>query len=222
MKNEVISLSDLSKKIGSQIILDRINLKIFSGDFAVIMGESGAGKTTLLNIISLLDSPDSGSYELYEQDVLHIAVNRKSQIRRDSFNIVFQQYNLFDELTIYENLDTYLKICEMQSHDIENKIMEVTQSLKLQDHLHKKVSVLSQGEKQRVAIARSFLGDKKLILADEPSASVDKENRDIIVQQLQDANSRGNTIIVVTHDKEYFNCATRKLCMSYGNISELD
>ncbi len=222
MGNRIINLQNINKSFGSQKVLNDIDLSVEQGDFVVIMGDSGAGKTTLINVLSFLDSADSGNYELFGNDVTNLTVPQKSKYRREYFNIVFQKYNLFEELTIYENLVTYAKICGIDIPNIDEQINQITESLKLNSHLGKKVNVLSQGEKQRVAIARSMLSEKKLILADEPTASVDEENRDIIIKQLIEANEQGITVIVVTHDKEYLKFATKRLFMSFGRISEME
>lgn len=221
MKSAIIKLENINKIFGTQKVLDSVNIEISQGDFVVIMGESGSGKTTLINILAFLDFADSGTYTLLGNDVTNISISHRSKYRRDNMNIVFQKYNLFDELTIYENLVTYVKICELEIDNLDESIKQIANSVQLYSHLHKKVSVLSQGEKQRVAIARSLLTEKKLILADEPTASVDKDNRDIIIKLLLNANSNGNTVVVVTHDKEYLKYATRKLLISYGCVTEL-
>lgn len=221
MENIIISLKNLTKTYGKQVVLNHINLDIYTNEFVVIMGESGAGKSTLINIISFLTNYDSGQYIFMEKDTNKLNLEQKNQIRRMDMNIIFQKYNLFEELTIYENLITYLSICGLQKENAQKKIIEMAEKLNIQEHLGKNVSLLSHGEKQRVAIARSFLTDKNIIIADEPTASVDKENRDIIIQQLCESHKAGKTVIVVTHDSEYLKAATKKVFLSYGEITEI-
>jgi len=221
MEPNVISLDKITKSYDTQKVLDEVVLDIARGDFIAVMGESGAGKSTLVKILALLEQPDSGEYKLFGDTVSGIPINKASRCRRRSMNIIFQTYNLFEELSVYENLSVYLKLCNEVSRNMDASIKAVANALKMQDNLYKKVSVLSQGEKQRVAIARSLLTDKKLILADEPTASLDKDNRDTIIQILSEANSRGDTVVVVTHDYEYLKFATRKYYLASGKMSEI-
>lgn len=221
MEKVVIDLCEIKKKYGNQNVLNNLTLKVKKNDFLVIMGDSGSGKSTLINILCLLDIPDSGKYFLLENNTSEMTLKQKNELRRNEFNIIFQKYNLFEELTIYENLITYLDICGLNKENAHSKIIEMAEVLNIKEHLHKKVSILSHGEKQRVAIARSFLTDKNIIVADEPTASVDKNNRDIIIKQLQEAHFKGKTVIVVTHDAEYLKVATRKLSMSFGELKEI-
>ncbi len=220
MLNQIIKVSNIDKSFGQQKVLDNVSFVISEGDFVVLMGESGSGKSTLINILSLLDTNESGKYTLFGNDVTTLSITQRSQLRREKFNIIFQKYNLFEELTIYENLKMYLDLCELKCTDVENTILQITQSLGLSNHLHKKVFVLSQGEKQRVAIARSMLSKKEIIIADEPTASVDEVNRDIMIDLLKDQNKKGSTVIVATHDPKYLDFATKTLHISYGCINE--
>lgn len=180
------------------VVFDDFKLRVNQGDMIAIMGESGAGKTTLLNIIGLLDDQYDGKYELFEKDTLKFDTIKKSRIRNENIGFVLQESALIDTLTIKENIE----LPYVYNHSSPGQMTEeLAHLLKISDILNKKPTECSGGQKSRACFARAIILKPDLILADEPTASLDDENKNIIINILSDLNQRfGVTVLTVTHD----------------------
>ena len=197
----MIKIKNLYKAYNETTIFKNFNIEIAEKEIVAITGSSGAGKSTLLNIIGGLEKADSG--EIYINDKLIDWNNSKErrEMFKSVFSYLFQNYGLIDNITVNENLDIALKYTKSTTSKLDRK-MEILKKVGIGDLLNTKVFKLSGGEQQRVALAKIFLKDSKIILADEPTASVDKDNTTKIfnlLSLLRDVENK--TIIIVTHDK---------------------
>ncbi|WP_147585222.1 ABC transporter ATP-binding protein [Beduini massiliensis] len=197
---EIINIKNLSKKYKEHIIFDAFNLKINEGEMIAITGKSGSGKTTLLNIIGLIEEYDEGNYYFY--DYLNIKPNSKfaTEMIRNHINYLFQNFALIDDDTILNNLLIGLEFKNLSKSEKLSEIQNALEKVGLDKDVKTKISALSGGEQQRVAIARIILKDGNLILADEPTGSLDEENKEVVMSLLKELNNEGKTIIIVTHD----------------------
>ncbi|UUX34240.1 ABC transporter ATP-binding protein [Fundicoccus culcitae] len=196
----MIELKNINKAFGSKAILVNVNLNIESGEMIALIGQSGSGKSTLLNIIGLIEPFDSG--ELIFNGIKNIKVNSsKSQaIIRDHISYLFQNYALVDNETVYYNLELALKYAKKSKNEKNSIISNILMKVGLADTENKKIYELSGGEQQRIAIARAFIKPSDLVLADEPTGSLDAENRDNVLKLIIELNKSGKTVIIVTHD----------------------
>jgi putative ABC transport system ATP-binding protein len=196
----MIEIINMNKTFARKSIFKDFNLKVETGEFIGIVGKSGHGKTTLLNIIGTLEEADSGIIKIMGKDIQKRKIKRL--LLRNQLGFIFQNYALIDNASVIENLEIALKHKKMKKTQKNEAISFVLKEVGLVDYEKEKVHTLSGGEQQRVAIARLLLKDPSLILADEPTGSLDIENRDIIVSLFQKLHKRGKTIIMVTHDKD--------------------
>ena len=201
-----INLVNINKRYGDKVIFENYNLSINVGDFVCITGESGKGKSTLLNIIGLLDAPDSGEVEIMgiKNPIFHSVAGRK--ILKNEIAYVFQNYGLVEDNTVEYNLKIAAKYSRKKTQDFVEALSKVGLSA---DMLKKKVYQLSGGEQQRVALARLNIKPFSIILADEPTGSLDSENAAIVMSILRKFNDMGKTLIIVSHDREIAKCAKR-------------
>lgn len=200
-----IRLENITKSYNGKYIFNNFNLEISKGDFLGIRGESGTGKSTLLNIIGLLENCEGKIFIENEEINCH---DRKKvrNLLKNKIGYLFQNYALIDDLTVYDNLKIVLD--NMSKKDREKIILEELNRLGLENILYKKIFQLSGGEQQRVAIVRLILHKSEIILADEPTGSLDKKNANIIMNLLKEFNKQGKTIIMVSHDENIFsNCS---------------
>lgn len=205
---EVLNIKDLSKSFSGVKVLSKLNLSVIEGDMIAIIGGSGKGKTTLLNIIGLIADKDEGDIKIF--DYINPSINSKEAmlLRRNNIGYLFQNFALVEEETVFWNLDLALEYKKINKKQRIKLIEDQLKKFNLMGLKNKKVYQLSGGEQQRIAIIRLILQDSKLILADEPTASLDKVNEEIIMKSLKDLNNEGKTIIVVTHNDnilQYFN-----------------
>ncbi len=202
---KAIILENIRKKYNDNVIFDNFNLEVEDGDFVGIKGNSGRGKTTLLNIIGLLEKAE-GNIKIYDETVNFSNKKQKLNILKTTIGYLFQNYALVDDLTVYENL----KIVLEKKSKKETKALMVNALNKVglnENMLFKKVCTCSGGEQQRIAIARLILKKCKLVLADEPTGSLDPENTKIVMNLLKQLNHEGKTILLVSHDSEVIsNC----------------
>ncbi len=209
-----IILSNICKRFGDKTLFHKYSLEIAQGDFVAIMGESGAGKTTLLNIMGLLEKPDSGEISLCGHKNLSFSSPLAKKLRQEKISYLFQNYGLIDTDTVAENmkLATHFKKLNRQSEQelIANALAQVG----LQGYEQRKVYTLSGGEQQRVALAKIIAKSPQIIFADEPTGSLDENNRNYVLEILKELNRQGKTIVVVTHDPYVDACATRHLSLS--------
>jgi putative ABC transport system ATP-binding protein len=196
----MIQILNMNKKYNRKPIFENFNLEIHSGEFIGIVGKSGQGKTTLLNIIGTLEEPNSGIIKINGKNILK--KKEKRLLLRNELGFIFQNYALIDNTTVNENLEIALKHKKMKKTEKKDAMSLVLKEVGLDNYGGEKVHTLSGGEQQRVAIARLLLKDPPLILADEPTGSLDIENRNIIVSLFQKLHKQGKTIIMVTHDKD--------------------
>lgn len=193
----MIKLKNITKKYGAKVIFKDFSINIDEGEFVAIMGESGCGKSTLLNIMGLLESADKG--EVYIDGESNIKPQSKKAIKiiRNKISYLFQNFALVDEDTVYNNLLLALKYVKGER---KSKINTALYSVGLAGYEKKRIYQLSGGEQQRVALARIILKPSKIILADEPTGSLDPANRDVIMNILRKIHQQGKTVIIVTHD----------------------
>lgn len=203
----VISLKNICKSFGNKVIFDNFNLNVEEGEFLCITGVSGKGKTTLLNIIGLLEKPDSGSINIMGYDNPEIDSKSGIKLLRSNISYLFQNYGLVDNETVEYNLKIATRFLKLSKNDEKKKIEEALNTVGLSGYEKNKIFQLSGGEQQRVAMARILIKPTSIVLADEPTGSLDSDNRDLIMELLTKVNEQGKTVIIVTHDKEVVKCA---------------
>lgn len=196
----VISLKNINKSFGDHVIFKDYSLDIEQGDYLAIMGESGKGKTTLLNIIGLLEKPDNGTLKIKEIENPRFGSKKGIKLLRNNISYLFQNFGLMDSETVKENLKVSTRFKNLKKSEENQKISEVLKQVGLEGFEKRKVFELSGGEQQRVALAKIILKDSDIILADEPTGSLDAENRDHVMNILSELNTKNKTIIIVTHD----------------------
>ncbi|OEK72231.1 ABC transporter [Staphylococcus equorum] len=195
----MIKLNHINKSFDGKVIFEKFSVVIESGDFVIIRGASGKGKSSLLNIIGLLEAPDSGEV-LYNGVVVK---NEKTKLiyKRKDISYVYQNYGLLENETILKNLTLPLNVSKKEI----TKLKSVMKKVGLQDlSLKTKIYTCSGGEQQRIAIARAILKEPKLIIADEPTGNLDRDNSDNVINIFKALNKQGITIIMATHDSNYF------------------
>lgn len=203
------------KKSYDTIVLNDLSFELDYGEFVSVVGKSGSGKTTFLNILGLLEKYDEGCFEF---DKIKIKNEKDySKLRMERIGFIFQNYNLLPRLSCMENilLPTIYKK-DGKFADINSVIDE----LDIRRLIHRPVEVLSGGEKQRVAIARSLMMNPDLLIADEPTGNLDIENRDMIIDVLKKEHRKGRGIVLITHDPLVANCSQRKLVLMDGKLQE--
>ncbi len=200
----LIKLKNITKTFNGEPIFVNFNLKVDKGEFLGIAGRSGAGKSTLLNIIGLLEECE-GTVSIKGKKIDNINSNKARLVLKNDIGYLFQNYALIDDLTVYDNLSIILD--KIPKKDRRTLALRELSALGLGDVLDKKIYQLSGGEQQRVAIARLILRDSEIILADEPTGSLDKKNGAIIMSLLKELHMQGKTIIMVSHDENaILNC----------------
>ena len=219
----MINIHGLDKKYiltkdNSVDALKKIDLKIDEGEFVSIIGKSGSGKSTLLNVISCMDSKYSGSYILDGMELSGKKIKDLAKIRNSYFGFIFQNFNLLNKLTAYENIELPLIYKRVPKRKRRGIIESIAKDLEIEDRLDHKPIELSGGEQQRVAIARALVTNPKIILADEPTGSLDQKTGKQILDILKNLNKNGKTIIMVTHDLELAKNAKRIVTISDGKI----
>ena len=218
----IIELKAVSKRYGfgdaESYALRNFDLKVKCGEFIMIMGPSGCGKTTLLNIIGLLDKASSGEYILAGKDVSRVSAGKKARFRAKEIGFIFQNFNLVPTLPIIENVSLPL----IYAGDSKTRRLRMADNILEHFHLREREYYmpyqLSGGQQQRVAIARSLISNPSIILADEPTGNLDSRNSHIIMEELREIHSMGNTIIMVTHNPALTTYATRVINMLDGEI----
>lgn len=195
-----------------------INLKVEKGEFVSIMGPSGCGKSTLMHIVGCLDRPSSGHVHLDAVDIDELDDNSLAEIRNKKVGFVFQTFNLLPKLNAIENVELPLIYAGIGFDQRRQKAAELLEVVGLSDRLYHKPSELSGGQSQRVAIARSLANDPSIILADEPTGNLDSKSGDEIIHLFQELNSRGITLIIVTHDQEIANHSKRIVRLKDGLV----
>jgi putative ABC transport system ATP-binding protein len=198
--------------------LRKINLEIEKGEFVAIMGPSGCGKSTLLNILGLLDNPSSGEYYYNEVNVSLLNEKKRTIARKGNIGFVFQNFNLIDELTVFENVELPLIPLKIKAQNRKRLVKDVLQQFKIGHRAKHFPRQLSGGQQQRVAIARAIIPGPGLILADEPTGNLDSVHGIEVMKQLRELNRKGSTIVMVTHNRRDAEFAHRVLHMSDGRL----
>lgn len=200
IKLEKISKVYRTKEIET-LALDNINFEIREGEFVSVMGPSGCGKSTLLNIIGLLDEPDGGKLSLDKQLILNYEDKKTARLRNQLVGFIFQSFHLIKELNVYDNVELPLIYRRTPPAERKQKVLEALEKVGLSNRMQHYPSQLSGGQCQRAAIARAVAGDPKIILADEPTGNLDSKIGHEVVGILADLNTKGTTIVMVTHDE---------------------
>lgn len=218
----MISISQLQKVYRTDEIettaLNNINLDIKEGEFLSIMGPSGCGKSTLLNIIGLLDDADNGSYQFSGNELIKMNEKQKSVFRKENIGFVFQNFNLIDELTVFENIELPLIYNNIPTADRKTRVTEILTRMNIMHRAKHFPQQLSGGQQQRVAVARALVTKPRLILADEPTGNLDSSNGNEVMELLCELNEQGTTIIMVTHSSYDANFSKRIIHLKDGQI----
>ncbi len=219
----ILKVDKIEKYYGSRSSLtkaiDNLSFEVNKGEFVAIMGASGSGKTTLLNVISTIDKVTSGHIYVGEEDITKLKGNQLNKFRREELGFIFQDFNLLDTLTAYENIALALSIQNTNASEIENKIKKVADELDIKDILKKYPYQMSGGQKQRVASARAIITNPKLILADEPTGALDSKSAKMLLERFNHLNKELEaTILMVTHDAFTASYASRVIFIKDGKI----
>lgn len=198
--------------------LNNVSLEIKPGEFVAIMGPSGCGKSTLLNILGTLDSPTSGKYYFNGKEVDRMSESQLTSFRKGNIGFVFQNFNLIDELSVYENVELPLVYLNRKNAERKKKVEEVLERMNILHRAGHLPQQLSGGQQQRVAIARAVVTDCPLILADEPTGNLDSKNGAEVMELLNELNKQGTTIVMVTHSQRDAQYAHRILHLLDGQI----
>lgn len=218
----LIKLDNIYKSYGKgdafTPVLEDVSLEIETGEFAAIVGSSGSGKTTLMNIMGLLDKPDEGTYELNGQNVGQLRERERARIRREQIGFVFQNFNLIPRISAMANVELPMIYDQVSLRDRRFQANKLLKIVGLKDQAKHKPNQLSGGQMQRVAIARALANKPKIILADEPTGNLDSKTSETILKIFQKLNSRGHTILVITHDPSVAKYVNRTISIQDGHI----
>ena len=223
MENAIIQLKNLTKRFpvgnGHFTALTDINLNFGKGEFTGLVGPSGSGKTTLLNIIGSLDVPSDGQAIVLDQSIAELSQQQAAKLRNLHVGFIFQTYNLLPVYTVYENVEFALLLQKLPAAERRKAVMQALEWVGLTDKEKSKPSMLSGGECQRVAIARSMVKKPQIVLADEPTANLDSKNSHHILQTMQKLNQElGVTFLFSTHDEKVMQYLKRKVSLADGKV----
>ncbi|HIP33804.1 MAG TPA: ABC transporter ATP-binding protein [Bacteroidia bacterium] len=218
----MIQIKDLTKIYRTEEVettaLNKLSLTVKQGEFVSIMGTSGCGKSTLLNIIGLLDMPNSGSYLFDGTEVAKFKEKQRANLRKANIGFVFQNFNLIDELTVYENVELPLIYNKVPKSERKTRVIEILERIGIAHRAKHFPLQLSGGQQQRVAVARALVTNPKLILADEPTGNLDSKNGNEVMELLTELHSQGATIIMVTHSSYDAKFSSRIVTLKDGVI----
>jgi putative ABC transport system ATP-binding protein len=198
--------------------LNNVNVHITPGEFVSIMGPSGCGKSTLLNILGLLDDISKGSYLFDGQEMAHLKESGRSKVRKQNIGFIFQNFNLIDELNVFENIELPLIYNGVSSSERKRKVEEIMDRMNILHRAKHFPQQLSGGQQQRVAVARALVTEPKLILADEPTGNLDSRNGNEVMELLTDLHAKGATIVMVTHSSYDASFSQRTIELKDGQI----
>lgn len=220
---KILTIDKIEKYYGNKSSLTKainnISFEVEEGEFIAIMGASGSGKTTLLNCISTIDRVTSGHIYLEDLDITKLKGNNLNKFRREDLGFIFQDFNLLDTLTAYENIALALSIQNIEAKEIKKRIQKVAKELDIKEVLSKYPYQMSGGQKQRIASARAIITNPKLVLADEPTGALDSKSSKMLLERFQYLNETlHTTILMVTHDAFTASYASRVIFIKDGKI----
>lgn len=223
MENIILQVDDIQKFYGNKghltKAIDHISLSVKKGEFLGIMGASGSGKTTLLNCISTIDTVTSGHIYIEGKDITELHGTLLSEFRGKKLGFIFQDFNLLDTLTAYENISLALSISGMKPGDINERVLQVAKALNIQEVLEKYPYQMSGGQQQRVAAARAIVTNPAMVLADEPTGALDTNSSRMLLTMLTELNEQLDaTILMVTHDAFSASYCKRILFIKDGKV----
>ena len=221
MKMPMIKLNKISKSYqrpgeGELKVLKDVDFEVAKGEFVAIVGPSGSGKSTLMNILGLLDRADSGEYELAGKNVSQMSTGELARTRNSTIGFVFQQFHLLPRTTAAENVELPLVYSQNMQADSRKKSIDALCRVGLEDRLSHYTNELSGGQQQRVAIARALINDPDIILADEPTGNLDQLAGRQIMDLFRELNESGSTILLITHDRQLAQMASRAVYINDG------
>ncbi|KGO78734.1 MULTISPECIES: ABC transporter ATP-binding protein [Flavobacterium] len=218
----MIKIENLSKVFRTEEVetkaLNDISIEVKKGEFVTIMGASGCGKSTLLNIVGLLDSASGGSYKLLDREINGLSESEKAKVRKENIGFVFQNFNLIDELSVYDNIELPLIYNNVPSGERKKRVEEIAERLGISHRLKHYPQQLSGGQQQRAAVARALVNNPKIILADEPTGNLDSKNGNEVMELLTDLHANGATILMVTHSEYDASFSQKTIYMKDGMI----
>ncbi|OSY89247.1 phosphonate ABC transporter ATP-binding protein [Tenacibaculum holothuriorum] len=218
----MIKINDLVKVYRTEEVettaLNKLSLEVKEGEFVSIMGASGCGKSTLLNIIGLLDAPNSGSYDFDGIEVANFNEKQRASLRKANIGFVFQNFNLIDELTVFENVELPLIYNNVKSSERKRRVNEILERIGIAHRAKHYPLQLSGGQQQRVAVARALVTNPKLILADEPTGNLDSKSGNDVMELLTELHATGATIIMVTHSSYDAKFSSRIITLKDGEV----
>ena len=223
MKEAVLSAKSITKTFGENTVLHGINLDIYAGDFTVIMGSSGSGKSTLLYALSGMDRPSSGQLFCQKQDIVNASEKELARLRAKTFGFVFQRTHLISNLTLHENIQMAGLISDLSDKESKVRTNDLIRRMKLESAKDRLPSQVSGGEAQRAAVARAAINRPAILFADEPTGALNKANSEEVLNLLSSLNAEGQSVLLVTHDREAALRGNRILYLEDGAIiGELD
>jgi putative ABC transport system ATP-binding protein len=217
LKLETVSKTYRTTEVETRALSD-VSMEIAPGEFVAIMGPSGCGKSTLLNVLGLLDSPTSGAYGFFGEDVARLPEARLTALRRDRIGFVFQSFNLIDDLSVAENVEVGLLYRGGPGGQRRKRVEEALQRVGMAHRARHKPQQLSGGQQQRVAVARALVSAPSLILADEPTGNLDTANGEAVMALLKGAAAAGVTVVMVTHSLVHAAEAQRTIKLLDGRV----
>jgi putative ABC transport system ATP-binding protein len=222
----MLSMQNISKVYRAGMVethaLREFSLEVNEGEFISVTGPSGSGKTTFLNIAGLLESFNSGRYELDGRDVSALSDSESSKVRNEKIGFIFQSFNLIPDLNLFDNVDVPLRYRGFNAAERKRRIEKVLETVGLASRMKHLPSQLSGGQQQRVAIARALAGEPRFLLADEPTGNLDSHMALSVMELISEINKNGTTIIMVTHDPALAQMATRNVHILDGRVSDAE
>ena len=222
----MLRMENVSKIYRTELIethaLRKVDLHIKSGEFVSVTGPSGSGKTTFLNLAGALETFEEGNYFLDGQNIKGLSDDKLSEIRNQKIGFIFQSFNLLPDLPLFDNVDVPLRYRGMSAKERKERIEHALETVGLASRMKHLPTQLSGGQQQRVAIARAIAGEPKFLLADEPTGNLDSLMAQQVMDLLEDINSKGTTIIMVTHDEQLARRAHRNIHIFDGQVSDIE
>ncbi|MDX6740877.1 ABC transporter ATP-binding protein [Actinocorallia sp. A-T 12471] len=217
---QMVRLTDVRKEYGEAVALDGVTLTVAAGEAVAVMGPSGSGKSTLLNMIAGLDRPTSGGIVIHGEDITAMSETALARYRRRRIGMVFQFFNLLDDLPVLENVTLTAELIGTPRKEARKRALELLDELGVADRRSAYPVVLSGGERQRVGVARALMNRPALLLADEPTGALDSRSGEQVMDLLLDLNQIGQTLLIVTHDERLaVRCADRIVHFADGRVA---